>query len=126
MNPSGGVHCSILDYARYVRENLLGLKGQGKLLGQKEYETIHSVQITANISEMYMGSKEDREAMFGYGWGIVEREEGNLSAAAGSGGTFFAQIYIYPARNLAFVGFTNCGNGAQSLKETYQKATGLD
>ena len=126
MNPSGGVHCSILDYARYVRENLLGLQGKGKLLGQKEYEIIHSVQITANISEMYMGSKEDREAKFGYGWGIVEKEEGNLSAAAGSGGTFFAQIYIYPALNLAFAGFTNCGSGAQPLKETYQKATGLD
>jgi len=126
MNPSGGVHCSILDYARYVREHLLGLQGKGKLLGQKEYATIHSVHVTANLREMYMNSNQDREVMFGYGWGIVKKEDGYLSAAAGSGGTFFAQIYIYPALNVAFVGFTNCGNGAQALKETYQKGTGLD
>jgi hypothetical protein len=75
---------------------------------------------------MYMGNKEDREIKLGYGWGIVEKEEGNLSAAAGSGGTFYAQIYLYPALNVAFVGFTNCGSGAQPLKEIFQKATGLD
>jgi len=27
---------------------------------------------------------------------------------------------------VAFIGFTNCGNGAQALKETYQKGTGLN
>jgi CubicO group peptidase (beta-lactamase class C family) len=126
MNPSGGVHCSILDYALYAQEHLLGLQGKGKLLSQEEYKTMHDIHVTVNLRDMYPHMKQDREAMFGYGWGIAKKEEGNLSAAAGSGGTFFAQIYIYPALNVAFVGFTNCGDGAQALRETYQKATGLD
>ncbi len=126
MNPSGGVHCSVHDYALYAREHLLGLQGKGKLLGQEEYATLHTIHVTVNLSEMYPQMREDREANFGYGWGIGKKENGNLSAAAGSGGTFFAQIYVYPAMNMAFVGFTNCGNGAQALREAYQKATGLD
>lgn len=126
MNPSGGVHCNIRDFALYARENLLGLQGKGKLLGQKEYETIHTIHVTVNLREMYPHMKQDREAMFGYGWGIAKKEKGYLSAGAGSGGTFFAQIYVYPALNVAFVGFTNCGDGAPALRQTFQKATGLD
>ncbi len=126
MNPSGGVHCSIGDFALYAREHLLGLQGKGKLLSQKEYATLHAIHVTTNLRDMYPHMKEDREAMFGYGWGIAKKEKGNLSAAAGSGGTFFAQIYIYPALNVAFVGFTNSGDGARALRETYQKTTGLD
>ena len=125
MNPSGGVHCSILDYALYAREHLLGLQGKGKLLGQKEYATMHTIHVTVNIRDMYPHMKQDREASFGYGWGIVKKEQGYLSAAAGSGGTFFAQIFIYPALDLAFVGFTNCGNGGKALNDLYKKVTGF-
>ena len=126
MNPSGGVHCTILDYALYAREHLLGLQGKGKLLGQKDYETLHKTHVTVNLRDMYPHMREDREAMFGYGWGIVKKDKGYLSTGAGSGGTFFAQIYVYPALNVAFVGFANCGDGAKALRETYKKATGLD
>jgi CubicO group peptidase (beta-lactamase class C family) len=126
MSPSGGVHCTIGDYALYAREHLLGLQGKGKLLGQEEYATLHSIHVTTNLRDMYPHMQQDREAMFGYGWGIVKKDKGNLSSGAGSGGTFFAQIYVYPALNIAFVGFTNCGNGAAALRETYKKATGLD
>ena len=126
MNPSGGVHCTIDDYALYAREHLLGLQGKGKLLGPEEYATLHSIHVTVNLRDMYPHMQQDREAMFEYGWGIIKKEKGNLSSGAGSGGTFFAQIYVYPALNVAFVGFTNCGNGAQALRETYHKATGLD
>jgi CubicO group peptidase (beta-lactamase class C family) len=126
MNPSGGVHCTVGDYALYAREHLLGLKGEGKLLSQKEYATLHSVHVTVNLRDMYPHMQQDREAMFGYGWGIAKKEKGNLSSGAGSGGTFFAQIYVYPALNMAFVGFTNCGSGAQALRQTYREATGLE
>ncbi len=126
MNPSGGVHLNIGDYARYAREHLLGLQGKGKLLGQEEYETMHSIQVTVKLQEMYPHMKQNRKASFGYGWAIIEKEKGYLSTAAGSGGTFFAQIYIHPALNFAFVGFTNCGDGGKALKELYQKVTGLE
>ena len=126
MNPSGGVHCNIHDYALYVREHLLGLQGKGKLLGQEEYETMHSTQVTVNLRDMYPHMKQDREASFGYGWGIIKKEQGYLSSAAGSGGTFFAQIYVYPAFNVAVVGVTNCGDGGKALSELYKKVTGLE
>ncbi len=126
MNPSGGVHCNILDYALYAREHLLGLQGRGRLLGKKEYATMHSIQVTTNIRDMYPHMKQDREATFGYGWAIAKKEEGYLSSGAGSGGTFFAQIYVYPALNIAFVGFTNCGDGGKALNDIYKKVTGLD
>lgn len=126
MNPSGGVHCNIHDYAVYAREHLLGLQGKGKLLGQKEYETLHSIQVTTNLRDMYPHMQQDREASFGYGWGVAKKEQGYLSSAAGSGGTFFAQIYVYPALNFAFVGFTNCGNGGKALNDLYKRVTGLE
>ncbi len=126
MNPSGGVHCNIRDYALYAREHLLGLQGKGKLLGQKEYGTMHSIQVTTNLRDMYPHMKQDREASFGYGWAVSKKEYGYLSSAAGSGGTFFAQIYVYPALNLAFVGFTNCGDGGKALGDLYKRVIGLE
>lgn len=126
MNPSGGVHCSVHDFALYAREHLRGLHGKGKLLEQQEYETMHSIQITTNLRDMYPHMKHDREVSFGYGWGITKKEQGYLSAGAGSGGTFFAQIFIYPALNFAFIGFTNCGDGGKSLNDLYKKVTGLE
>jgi CubicO group peptidase (beta-lactamase class C family) len=125
MNPSGGVHCCIHDFAVYAREHLLGLKGKGTLLDQKGYETLHSVQVTTNLRDMYPHMKQDREASFGYGWAISKKDQGYLSSAAGSGGTFFAQIYVFPALNTAFVGFTNCGNGGKALSDLAKIVVGL-
>jgi CubicO group peptidase (beta-lactamase class C family) len=123
MNPSGGVHCSIHDFALYVQEHLLGLTGKGCLLDQDSYNTLHSIQITTNIREMYPYRNEDHEVSFGYGWAVTPKEWGNVSVAAGSGGTFFAQIFVDPARNIAFVGCTNCGNGGKPLNAIYMRIT---
>jgi len=49
-----------------------------------------------------------------------------LSAANGSGGTFYATIAIYPALDVGFAGFTNCGDGSSALDETIKQITGLD
>jgi CubicO group peptidase (beta-lactamase class C family) len=124
MNPSGGVHCSIHDFALYAREHLLGLQGKGKLLDQESYRIIHSIQVTTNLREMYPHMKQDREASFGYGWAINKEDRGNVSSAAGSGGTFFAQIQVDPANDRAFVGFTNCGNGGKALSDLFKQVAG--
>jgi CubicO group peptidase (beta-lactamase class C family) len=126
MNPSGGVNCSIIDFAQYVMENLAGLKGHGKLLDKKAYENIHSIHITAKISDMYIGVEQDGNITMGYGWAVFPVEGGNLSAADGSGGTFYATIAVYPALDIAFAGFTNCGDGSPALNEAIKKMTGLD
>jgi CubicO group peptidase (beta-lactamase class C family) len=126
MNPSGGVCCSIVDYAQYVMENLAGLKGHGKLLDKKAYENIHSIHLTTKISDMYIGMEQDDDITMGYGWVVFPVEGGNLSAADGSGGTFYAKIAVYPALDVAFAGFTNCGDGSPALNEAIKKITGLD
>jgi CubicO group peptidase (beta-lactamase class C family) len=126
MNPSGGVFCSIIDYAQYVMENLAGLKGHGKLLDKKAYENIHTIHITAKIREMYIEIEQEGNITMGYGWAVFPVEGGNLSAADGSGGTFYATIAVYPALDVAFAGFTNCGDGSQALNEAIKKITGLD
>lgn len=126
MNPSGGVHCSTHDFALYVQEHLLGLTGKGRLLEQDSYKTMHSVQVTTNIKEMYPYRNEDREVSFGYGWAVLEKDYGLVSVAAGSGGTFFAQIFVDPYLNFAFVGFTNCGNGGKALNDLYRKIAGQE
>jgi CubicO group peptidase (beta-lactamase class C family) len=125
MNPSGGVHCSIEDFAVYARENLLGLQGKGQLLNADDYKTIHSVQVTANLKEMYPSMKMDHQMTFGYGWAVIPSDNSNISAADGSGGTFFARIIVFPALDVAFVGFTNSGDGTQALDAVIEKVSGL-
>ncbi len=126
MNPSGGVHCSITDYALYVRENLAGLEGRGKLLDLKGYSNIHAIHLTAKIKDMYQGMEQEGNLTLGYAWAVIPVEGGNLSAADGSGGTFYATIAVYPALDVGFAGFTNCGDGSQALSEAIKKMTCLD
>jgi CubicO group peptidase (beta-lactamase class C family) len=126
MNPAGGVHCSILDYALYVKDNLMGLKGKGKILSQEGYQRIHSVQETSSMKDMYIGTNQDVESAFGYGWGLAPVENNYISIADGSGGTFYARMIVYPALNVGFCGFTNCGDGAVALDKIIERITGFE
>lgn len=126
MNPAGGVHCSITDFALYAQENLLGLEGKGKLLNKEGYQAIHSIQITVKNSEMYVNTKENSKITMGYGWCVLPEEGSLLSVADGSGGTFYARIIIFPALNAALVAFTNCGDGASALDKVIERLTGFE
>lgn len=126
MNPSGGVSCTINDYAIYVRENLKGLKGKGKLLNQKGYKNIHSIHITANIKDMYMGVNDEGTLTLGYGWLVLPVENSLLSTADGSGGTFYATIALMPDLDIGFAAFTNCGDGSKAISEAVKLTTGFD
>jgi CubicO group peptidase (beta-lactamase class C family) len=126
MNPAGGVHCSIADFALYVRENLLGLEGKGKLLNTDNYRAIHSIQITTKIKDMYMGAKGNAKLTMGYGWAVIAEEGSLLSVADGSGGTFYARIIVFPALNTALAAFTNCGDGSHALDKVIERLTGFE
>lgn len=126
MNPSGGVNLSIIDYAKYAKEHLLGLQGKGILLEQAEYEFIHKIHVEAKIDEMYQNIDTKGSITMGYGWAVVPVDSKNtLSAAEGSGGTFFARIIVFPLIDAAFVGFSNCGNGNAALDFVIERITGL-
>ncbi len=128
MNPSGGVHLSILDYAKYAKEHLLGIRGKGILLNQSGYHNIHSIQANIDKKKMYQGEGSRGNVTMGYGWIVLPMDKKNnfLSAADGSGGTFYARIILIPSMEIAFVGFSNCGNGNIALNFLGKKILGLN
>jgi CubicO group peptidase (beta-lactamase class C family) len=136
MNPAGGVHCSIEDFARYARETLLGLRGQGTLLDQAGYREMHSVHAEVRLGEMYgpmlaatqgaVGSRSGRATIrLGLGWGLLPARDGLLSAGDGSGGTFYARIAVHPTIDAAFVAATSSGGGAPAIGKAIREATGF-
>jgi D-alanyl-D-alanine carboxypeptidase len=126
MNPSAGANCSIKDLAFYVQDNLAGLQGQGKLLDKNGYENIHSIHLTVPISEMYQGNKQKGDLNLGYAWAIISVGGDNVSAAEGTGGTFYAVIVVDPSLDAGFAGVTNSGDGLQALEVALKKMTGFD
>jgi len=125
MNPAGGIHCTIMDYALFVREVLQGLQGKGKLLPESMYREIHSIQTREKISVMYQGANQRGEIPLGYGWGLLSVDKAMISVADGSGGTFYARLAVLPELDLAFAGFTNSGDGEPALSEITRRITGL-
>ncbi len=102
--PAGAISCSIEDLARYAQEHLLGLQGRGKLLRKETYEKLHATW-------------NGQSTGFTLGWGRgLDPEFGVIHFGAGSGGTFFARIWICPTLNLAIVTMTNSGSGGDATK----------
>ena len=111
MNPAGGVHCTIKDFALFARDQLQGLQGKGTLLSGASYEKIHRVNKVTNMDN------SEREIGYGFAFGYAYGGKHRISGGDGSGGTFYAKIIIYPGIDTAFVCFTNCGNGERSITE---------
>lgn len=126
MNPSGGVHCTIQDFALYAKETLAGLQGTGILMEKAHYETIHCVRLIAGISDMYDSPGQEGEIPLGYGWIVIDDSNGAISTADGSAGTFYATIIVYPGLDLAFVGVTSCGDGKAALNKAIHEMTGFE
>ena len=57
MNPAGGIHCAIDDFAAYAQEILLGLRGEGRLLPQAMYQRIHTPHGGERLDVMYLGGE---------------------------------------------------------------------
>lgn len=128
MNPAGGgTNIDIEGYAAYTRDQLSGLKGNGVLLSQDGYNTIHSIQARVDASTMYIYGGYEGSGMIdlGFGWMVSETESGLLSGAQGSGGTFFASMIIYPPMDMAFAGLTNSG-ATDLINDIIKRTTGFD
>jgi CubicO group peptidase (beta-lactamase class C family) len=125
MNPSGGVNCTIDDFARYARECLRGLRGEGKILDAEGYARILSVQGEARAEEMYMQSRERGIIQIGYGWAVVTTGAGTAYTGDGTGGTFYARIGLLPAKDMAFVALANAGNAEPAITDAQVYLTGI-
>lgn len=112
LRPAGAVHVSILDLARYARDHLNGLKGRRALLPPDVYARLHS-------------PLSGRASVFTLGWGVRQDEQlGRLHFGAGSGGWFFARIWIAPERDAAVVTAANSGDAAAATREVSQQLLG--
>lgn len=125
MNPAGGIQLDIDDLAAWAGEHLRGLRGTGRLLPAAAYRRIHSVHLRVAASEMYQGMKTSEHVELGYGWVIANARGYPLSAADGSGGTFYARIAVLPSHDVAFAGVVNSGAGDPVLGASIRAMTGL-
>jgi CubicO group peptidase (beta-lactamase class C family) len=106
--PAGNVHCSIEDLARFVGFHLQGLNGRDGALRADTVRRLH----TPAEGGHYMG-----------GWGIRDSKEGmHRHGHEGTGGTFFAEITLYPDADLAIVAATNCGPSVEPFLEKMKEA----
>jgi CubicO group peptidase (beta-lactamase class C family) len=117
--PAGDIHASIGDLARYAKMHLDGLAGWD---GDVKAETIKHLHTPP--------SAEAGEAKYAGGWMIVERDGlGTIHAHAGSAGTFFAIVELYPDDNRAIVIAMNAGAGpgvAESIISAINKRATSD
>jgi CubicO group peptidase (beta-lactamase class C family) len=98
--PAGAVHLSIGDFALYARDQLNGLRGRPALLPTELYTRLHTRPPGA-------------DGPFTLGWGARQHEQlGWLHFGAGSGGWFFARIWLAPERDMAVVTLSNSGDAA--------------
>jgi CubicO group peptidase (beta-lactamase class C family) len=96
MGPAGIVHCSIPDWGKFAALHLAGARGQAKFLKASTFKALQ----TPPPGFEYAG-----------GWLAVERTwaGGRALNHSGSNTTWFATVWLAPARNLAFLVATNQG-----------------
>jgi CubicO group peptidase (beta-lactamase class C family) len=89
--PAGQVSCSILDFARYARARLAGLRGNSPLLSAETYAA--------------MARSDEAEDGFTGGTGRVRAlgKDGREFAANGGSGLFLAGIRLLPEQDTAIV-----------------------
>lgn len=109
LRPAGAIHLSITDLARYARDHLSGLTGGRALLPARFYDRLHTP---------LPGSS----SVFTLGWGRRRDDRlGRLHFGAGSGGWFFARIWIAPERRAAVVTAANSGDAALATRELSER-----
>ncbi len=89
---AGDINMSIIDYVKFLQDNLKGMKGQGGILSRSSYKMIHS------------GNK------YGLGWMLLDNYDSyqHVSFHSGSGGTFYCLAFILRDNDIGIALTTNC------------------
>ena len=102
IGPSGSVHCSIADWAKFIADQLRGERGDPALLKTETYRVLHT-------------SRGDN---YGFGWFILSGQNwagGTALQHSGTNTMNFSLARIAPQRDLAVLSVTNQG-GDQAQK----------
>ena len=119
LGPAGTVHCSLLDWSKFIALHLQGARGARQFLTSESFKTLHT---------------PPNGQSYAYGWIIAPRPWANGAALTHSGSNtlWYATVWMAPARNVAFLVVTNQGGDAAaeacdkttvSLIEYYGKNT---
>jgi CubicO group peptidase (beta-lactamase class C family) len=97
MGPAGTVHCSVPDWARFAALHLAGERGDSKIVKPLTLQILHV---------------PPRSCDYAGGWAVTERSWAGGTALNhnGSNTSWFATIWLAPARNLAILVATNQGD----------------
>jgi CubicO group peptidase (beta-lactamase class C family) len=96
LGPAGRVHCTIQDWARFVRDQLRGAQGMPALLENDTYRVLHAPPFGGD---------------YGLGWGVVRRDWGGgmVLTHAGDNTMNHANVWIAPRRDFAVLVCINRG-----------------
>lgn len=92
MLAAGDMSMNIVEYSRFVQENLRGVSGQSNSLPASAYQQLHY-----GISN------------YAYGWGNRINGSDSMSYHDGSAGTFYTHCVVSKSRGQALIIFTNSG-----------------
>ena len=100
MAPAGAVHCPLGEWAKFIANELRGLRGEPSLLSPATFKRLHTPYANAN----YAG-----------GWLVGTRPwaKGPTFTHAGSNLMNYAVAWLAPKRDVAFLVCTNEGEGAK-------------
>ena len=96
MGPAGTVHCSIVDWSKFIADQLRGERGAGALLKTETYKALHTPRFGGN---------------YAFGWGVASRmwAGGTVLQHSGSNTMNFCTLWVAPLRDLAVLAVTNQG-----------------
>ncbi len=96
--PAGTVHCSIVDWGKFVTAHLQGERGEGGILKPETFKRLHTPSFGGE---------------YAFGWMVTDRPwaGGRALTHAGSNTQNFAVAWLAPARDFAVLVMTNQAGG---------------
>jgi CubicO group peptidase (beta-lactamase class C family) len=104
IGPAGTVHCTVIDWAKFIALHLNGERGESKLLKPETFKKLHAPPEGGN---------------YAMGW-IVARSplgKGKALVHAGSNRMWFALVWAMPESNLAVLVMCNQGEPGPTLEK---------
>jgi CubicO group peptidase (beta-lactamase class C family) len=97
IGPAGTVHCSIVDWGKFITAHLRGEKGEAGILKPETFKRLHTPSFGGN---------------YAFGWLVVDRPWAGGPALnhAGSNLQNFAIVWMAPAKDFAVIIMTNQGD----------------
>jgi CubicO group peptidase (beta-lactamase class C family) len=101
--PAGLIHCSVIDWARFVDDQIEGEGGQGKLLPQQAYRRLHA---------------PPRRSDYAFGWYVAEAGSlrGRVLSHSGSNGYWKSMVQVYLDEGTSVFLSTNVGVADRDLQ----------